>query len=167
MAAGSGSETIGNFMIPKYTKLDFFTISWPQGSPGMAKQVQAFLSTPAKKDMPQCSWDEFKCRCNLHFGPAIRSQKLGEMATPNWIYGRLRRKKLTRSEMDEIRFKGLCLNSVIDSVVNQMQEIIKASRRNRSSKLRSKTDQASSVISGTPITGCRRSIGGTPNTAFC
>ncbi|KAH0715735.1 hypothetical protein KY284_008640 [Solanum tuberosum] len=174
--------------------------------------------------MPQCSWDEFKSRCNLHFGPASRSQKLGEMAKLRQIgsmadYEERSKttdfspqqptifvKKLTRSELDEIRCKGLCLNYDelflwgkeckklfwIDFIDDEEEfaeketaegiqalimrtkikerkilEIIKASRRNRSSKLRSITDQASSVIGGTPNTGCIRSIGGTPNTAFC
>lgn len=33
-----------------------------------------------ERDRPQLSWEEFKNNCNLHFGPPIRSNKLGKLS---------------------------------------------------------------------------------------
>ncbi|KAH0775799.1 hypothetical protein KY290_007210 [Solanum tuberosum] len=105
VVAGSGSEMGGNSMIPNHTKLDiprFYGHEDPLGWMNMCEHYFRFQHTQEEekirlasfhlggiaqlwflqleKDMPQCTWDEFKRQCNLHFGPSIRSQKLGELA---------------------------------------------------------------------------------------
>lgn len=100
---GGRSESGG--LVPRFTKLDFprfngtvDPIVWlsycdnffhHQRTPEEEKLIIAsfHLDVDAQlwffklqRDIPNISWPNFKSQCELHFGPPIRSNKLGELS---------------------------------------------------------------------------------------
>lgn len=91
--------------VPKYAKLDFRCYKGLNDALGWLSHCKHFFyhqhTAKAKKvglasyhleattqlwfiqlevDYPNLMWDDFKHHCQLHFGPPIRSKKLGELS---------------------------------------------------------------------------------------
>ncbi|KAH0738993.1 hypothetical protein KY290_037698 [Solanum tuberosum] len=104
VAGGLGSETGGSFIIPRHTKLDFPRFNGQEDPLGWLNRCEHFFRHQQTMEeekvglasfhlegnthlwflqlettLLQLSWDDFKHHCNLHFGPPIRSQKLGKL----------------------------------------------------------------------------------------
>ncbi|KAG8660594.1 hypothetical protein MANES_02G178250v8 [Manihot esculenta] len=101
ISGASVSESSGGIsIVPKFTKLDFPRYDGLEDPLGWLARCQYFFrhqQTPEEEkvslasyhlegiaqlldDILDPNWDEFTHQCNLHFGPPIRSNKLGELA---------------------------------------------------------------------------------------